>query len=931
MPSSKILADEKLDAEKAKLLKRTELLLTKVEGTVLNELKEEEEEIEAEGKNLAEQITGDSELEARIKAEDFKMRQRAADLNRKIRFWAQDKILLDAEANSEELNKVMAEARAIARYFGLDVAKLSKLYELGKKTIKNADFTIPDKLPPDKDESYRRYFESFFSFAHTREQELSEYREKNQEYKLGLFKKVTIAYIRALLQSVNPIAECRKEEPRSVVRVAGEELKSFACLDPVVEDLKAYVQAIQKIAEADSGAFQAHAETVVAEQILIADMAAGIPLVGDAMDFYSLYSGENMGGECLSRFEYGLTAFFAAIPFIPASWATQVIKRMGLEDALSRVLLYTAQSAEWGAEMGAGVAKRFGITAERLSAAREGLDPVVKLLSTEINLGKASDGPSNWVEKMAKKYGVSEAQIERARRYLEADVTFTGLDRESLADVAATKAPKDGGGQITRSAADKLKKPVNNDAALSRNLEIAYNDQNLYRTLPKELQEKMRKSSDEIVRENIDRLPMNRAARSGNFDEVKDASNMVEEHLDAFLEEAKEMDSIMLFRSVNPNSTELIRQHFRTKGMSVKGKSADWGPHAGFIPVDQKFSKMGNPGKKVQDVAEIQKYYDIVAECIADKVCHESPLTFPNGDAVYTWKGPDGEIPVVKRGDSYFKEGSDIALDVKPGTAEPMKVLAALDEKTGKYVPLTADYDLLAIGSKRDAVTPAIDPKTGKVAFNPETGYIDEIDAEALERINKAGERAGYRGGNLSHHGPENQYVGSPGALANDPYVTIVDPQVGMLHVPACDKKCMEKWCETSEMCGGLPICDSTPTPPCIHIDPDRLLKDYFHNARLRGFNNLRPNSRWDWGNVNGVSGWSPKVVLDTNRSKDTGEWIFGQYKMSFGVAPLKPYYDQVKGNVERISRKFNTRALKKLALEATEKLFTCPGKEATQ
>ncbi len=158
--------------------------------------------------------------------------------------------------------------------------------------------------------------------------------------------------------------------------------------------------------------------------------------------------------------------------------------------------------------------------------------------------------------------------------------------------------------------------------------------------------------------------------------------------------------------------------------------------------------------------------------------------------------------------------------------------------------------------------------------------------------------------------------------------VTVVDPELGLRHVPACDKNCMEKWCDSSGMCGELPICDASPRPPCIHIDPDRLLKDYFHHARIRGYNNLRPNSRWDWGNVNGVAGWSPKVVLNTGRSKDTAEWIFGQYKMSFGVAPLKPYYEQFANNVRSLRQKFSERAMKKVALEATQHLFSCPGKD---
>lgn len=884
------------DDRKSDMLGRTGVLLEQVEGTILGELKAEEEELEAQAENIVSSATGNAEREARVKAQDAAMRAKADELMAKVETWSQSGELYLEQVSAQELNDLMAEARTVAKYFGLDVEKLGKLYEIGKQTIKDHEFVLPDRLPPDKDENYDTYFTSFFVFAHEREYDLSEYRRKQQEYRLTLFKRVTLAYIRALLASARPVKPCTPSMNGPGYWIGQKKLQGFGCADPVVDNLRGYVQAIQKIASADADRFNAEAEIVVAQQALTSDLAAGLPLVGDAIDYYSLYSGENLAGQCLSRFEYGLTAVFSIIPFIPSSWATQVVKRMGLEDAMSKMVMMFAHSGEWSAEMAGGMAARFGLTAERFAMVAEKMKPFQQIMMTEVGPGKG-----DLVENVARKFGLSEEGLETAYRKLNSDVTFAGL--KSADEVVIVD------GVVSDSAAESLGKPLNEDGVFIRNLEMAREGQNILRKMPPEIREKMIEKARKILADNLDAVPANRLALNGDYSEVVALSNMVPEHLTEFLKEAEELDNVVLFRYVNEFSTEKIAQDFATKGMPVKGKSSDWGPQAAFLPVDQNFSKLGNPKGKI-DPAEVAAYSEKVAKCLKSGPCEQTNLKLANGDEVFIWKSPNGEVPVIKRDGKFLEHESGRVLDVAPDDARPMSVLAARHPETNELIPLTADYDLLAVGARGDVEMPK---------FRDDEGFINAVESKVAERMNAAGERAGYKGGKLVHHGPEAQFTGSPGAFGKDPLITLADPEKGLLTIPRCEYDCMKKWCETTNMCGGMPVCSPTsPRPPCMAIDTDRLLKDYFNDARLRGYTTLRPNSAWDWGEYNGISGWTPKILLD-NSADDPAKWAFGQYRMKFGVSPDR--------KVDRgMLDMFSSRNLQTTAMKAVHMLFTCPG-----
>jgi toxin LF subunit len=897
------VAAQDLDTQKTKMLERTDALLEAIEGIVLTDLKEEEQELRQEADAAKSKAMGNAAREAVVKAQDEAMRAKARELAAKIDSWARGGKELIESLSAEELNEAMAEARGIAKYFGLDVKRLGRLYKIGKKTIKDNQFILSGSLPPNEDESYARYFSDFFTFAHNREVELSKYRDEQQEYRLTLFKRVTLAYIRALLASTEPIPPCKKDTATKIVKIGRQSVKSFGCKDPVVENLRGYVQAVQQIASADADRFTAEAEMVVERQVLASDMAAAIPLVGDAIDFYNLYAGENLAGQCLSNFEYGLTAVFAAIPFLPSGWATQVVKRMGLEDYLSRIILFMSQSSFYSEEMLVGLFKRFGIEKELWEAFKEGLW-MAQLAMSEVSIMPEFPKGSKWVKDSAEKFGIPEEKLQKVWDFLNKEITFPGGAVDEVV-VAAD-------GVVSNRAAESLSKPLNSDAALQRNIKQATEDQKYLRNLAPEYLAKSKKIARQRLDKNLFNIRANKMALAGDFTEVKKLSNIVPDHADTISDIMKEKETVVGMRYVNPFSTEKIAQDFATKPMPVKPKSSDFGPQAAFLPVDQKFSKLGNPKNPKPD--KILKFNGIVQDCLQKGPCEQTNLILANGDEVMVWKkGPKGEMPIVKRGDKYVDYDTGKVLNVDPKDAEPMSVIALPHPETKELIPVTADYDMLIVGGKADVQVPR---------WKDDEGFISDIETDFKVTANQAfRKRNNYGGGDLIHHGPEAQYTGSPGAFADDPLVTMFDPDIGgPITIPRCEGTCMENWCKTTKQCGNIPVCSKgIPKTPCMQIDPSRLLKDYLHLKRMNGYTGLSPNSAWRWGEHNGLGGWQPKVVLDTAGNVKEADWVFGQYTMELGIK-------QIKRKALGFMGRFKAKALQKVALEATEMLFSCPG-----
>jgi pimeloyl-ACP methyl ester carboxylesterase len=284
--------------------------------------------------------------------------------------------------------------------------------------------------------------------------------------------------------------------------------------------------------------------------------------------------------------------------------------------------------------------------------------------------------------------------------------------------------------------------------------------------------------------------------------EAIDWAGMVRSHASEFSRISDQRHLVILARPVNQDSTPLIAAHAATKGMAIKGKSANWGPQRGFIPVDQKFSKIWRTKKDKARDDDIKKYNAVNQEVLFTLKYPEDDLRKPHlkgrrfavavplavkigqktfdvlidaaqTDAekaiflhadgrLYDWKtSRDGREfdPCEEPKGELSREEAERILQEKV----PLEVLAdGLSDRQEPKPKLTADYDLLAIGFySPDFHGVPDDVKNAKL--DKLRGFITERQMEVIEDINQSiANNTGYEGGDVVHHGPEVQYPGSP-------------------------------------------------------------------------------------------------------------------------------------------------------------------------
>ncbi|MCB0658193.1 MAG: T9SS type A sorting domain-containing protein [Saprospiraceae bacterium] len=359
-------------------------------------------------------------------------------------------------------------------------------------------------------------------------------------------------------------------------------------------------------------------------------------------------------------------------------------------------------------------------------------------------------------------------------------------------------------------------------------------------------------------------------------------SGYVPSHAGEFARIAQEEDVVILARPVNPDATPLIANNRATKGMPVKGKSANWGLQKGLIPVDQRYSKLwkvytGNKRleeieifngkvndllKKSKDIATSTHLNDLVLECEEGQATYEMFAVKPvyRTDAEY-------ELRLLKKGTgeiySWDPERPEECprmecaehctlndLDTFYVLSNPDPELVA---RNGGTPPIyTADYDLLAVGffDRQLFQNPMAEYKAPE--FDPgdwdcSRGLITDRQTYLLDRLNGAVQQeAHYTGGDVVHHGPENHFikitipnyncdgtikeVKIPGSPYVDYPVTAFEPNP-------------DKWFGKTGIIRIIPM-----GPPGFR---DIHLKEYFHTMRKRGYdlyaNPTAPGWQWEY------------------------------------------------------------------------------------
>lgn len=298
---------------------------------------------------------------------------------------------------------------------------------------------------------------------------------------------------------------------------------------------------------------------------------------------------------------------------------------------------------------------------------------------------------------------------------------------------------------------------------------------------------------------------------------------MVPTHAEVFKKIADEEDLVLISRALNPESTALLMENYAAKGFHIKAKTCSFGPMAGFVCVDPRFTKSTDPKQIDWQKKEVEKAFAAQASrtqiCVSSKRLAglESEKQIRTIEAEGDRKLIESTSPsqerflfvLLKRGELWalYYEPSETK---KPGFAR-LRTEAAVPEKSAALVPVSAmvnpgsgqrgyrdaiagDYDLFALypkeGSSHDnlhggrnvaqkaKVAASASPQIKELARafteisskelereHEHMGNITPLLTKIKQSLNKGIKSKGYQGGDVVMHSDE---TGNPFSAAPD-------------------------------------------------------------------------------------------------------------------------------------------------------------------
>jgi len=288
-------------------------------------------------------------------------------------------------------------------------------------------------------------------------------------------------------------------------------------------------------------------------------------------------------------------------------------------------------------------------------------------------------------------------------------------------------------------------------------------------------------------------------------------NGMTRSDMEATKRVADRLDEFIIFRSTGPWSKRWLNRGYPSKNFQVKGKSSDWGPHAGLVPYDGVYSKVGYDAGKaakgtVENIKGLNSGFASRTPLMLTREQIQEQLTEPEGnpkrtamEAIHDVPGSKDKILIARRsGDKQLvafravaqADGSfEIRLypigslipnintildkDRDGKRSVPFEVMTS--NEIGAGLPMTGDYVLFAIcpswaqyGSTapRDIVKAGIQNADGQlhkgVAFRAGQGMDNVLDP-SLNTQSRKGD-FGLR---------KDARLGAIGALTRDDMTTI--------------------------------------------------------------------------------------------------------------------------------------------------------------
>lgn len=272
-------------------------------------------------------------------------------------------------------------------------------------------------------------------------------------------------------------------------------------------------------------------------------------------------------------------------------------------------------------------------------------------------------------------------------------------------------------------------------------------------------------------------------------------------HGEAFQRVSDAERCVIAVRAVGRYATGLLLENYAAKGFHNKAKSCDWGPMAGFVMADPRFSK--NPDV-VDQADEIKKAIKHGAGLTALRITDERRMVLERELRCITPAGGGNDNEMIYIANNPEHRGMNFVLhriqerddkgkrlwQVCNANAGPL--MAMVDPNCPGHLretyrsATTSDHDLWALFPQRTSYSGQKDnrmvPGSNRFRLPLQTfsRYEDSDGGNLTERIRRIIRlinnaiifEAGYRGGNVVHHSSE---AGRPGISSIDfPFIAFV-------------------------------------------------------------------------------------------------------------------------------------------------------------
>lgn len=117
------------------------------------------------------------------------------------------------------------------------------------------------------------------------------------------------------------------------------------------------------------------------------------------------------------------------------------------------------------------------------------------------------------------------------------------------------------------------------------------------------------------------------------------------EHVGAFGKVAADLKLVVSSRELNPMCTDLVLESYAAKGFHIKAKTCEWGPMAGFVLEDPRFTKASQDAKKQQE--DIEKAFKDGSYCVPVFVSNARLEKLAARNVITRQPGPNGAVKVT--------------------------------------------------------------------------------------------------------------------------------------------------------------------------------------------------------------------------------------------------------------------------------------------